>query len=235
MGIENRAADNRVIGLIPARAGSKGVTKKNLRLVGSQTLLERAVASALRSNSLDQLWVSSDSSEILEIATARGAFSHLRSSESSSDDATAAQVIEEFIAHSRADRKDVIVYLQPTSPFRTSNRIEESVQLFFDQGQHPVVSVTPMKQHPAKALRLLSNGRVEPAALDGHAPGANRQFLPEYLYPNGAIYIFTVADFFASKDVPLSGAVPYFMSQLESTDVDTETDLFISERLSNEF
>ena len=234
MGIENRAGVSRVLGLIPARAGSKGVSKKNMRLVGSQTLLERAVASALRSNSLDQLWVSSDSSEILEIATAKGVFAHLRSSETASDEATAAQVIEEFIAHLRADLKDVIVYLQPTSPFRTSTSIEESVQLFFDQGQLPVVSVTPMKQHPAKALRLLTNGRVGPAALDGQVPGANRQILPEYLYPNGAIYVFTVADFLASKDVPLSGAVPYLMSQIESMDIDTETDLFISERLSSE-
>lgn len=223
----------KIYGLIPARAGSKGVPNKNLRVLGSQTLVERAVTTALQSNAIDQLWVSSDSQQILDITSGLGASPHIRSSASSSDDATAAQVIKEFIVDVKANPKDIIMYLQPTSPFRTQRNIEDSLELFFREGCHPLVSVRSMTQHPAKALRFLPSGRVTPAGLDGQ-PSSNRQALPDYLYPNGAIYIFDVADFLNSEEVPLACSVPYFMSELESIDIDSESDLLISERLANE-
>ena len=224
----------RTFGLIPARAGSKGVPNKNLRVLGSQTLVERAVTTALQIKAINQLWVSSDSQQILDIASRLGASPHLRSSASSSDDATAAQVIKEFIVDVKANPRDIIMYLQPTSPFRTQRNIEDSLDLFFEEGCCPLVSVRSMTQHPAKALRFLPNGKVTPAGLDVQ-PNSNRQTLPDYLYPNGAIYIFYVADFLDSEEVPLEGSVPYFMSELESMDIDSESDLLICERLANEF
>jgi len=205
--------------LIPARAGSKGVLKKNLRLAGGISLLRRTVLSAIETE-LGEVFVSSDNEEILNEAMDCGASVHLRESWAASDDATANDVVKEFSARHEVE---TLIYLQPTSPLRTAEHISEAWQLFVKAGK-PVVSVSVSKVHPAKMLRLNDQGFLTAPRYE-QGLNHNRQSLDPVFVHNGAIYIFAINDFLKTLEFPIEGAVGYIMNGASSVDIDDEFDL----------
>jgi len=111
-----------VVALIPARSGSKGVANKNMRKVAGRPLIDFTIEAALQSSFIDVVFVSSDHNMILSHAKSMGVTGILRPVELASDSASPVEVVEHFIQLlpkkiSSAD--PYIVYLQPTSPFRT--------------------------------------------------------------------------------------------------------------------
>lgn len=212
--------------LIPARKGSSGIRGKNLKILGGLTLVEIAIESAKAIQNTSEIWVSSDSKRILKVASDVGANVHLRSYSASSAEAKAEAVVQEFILSVSAVPSDIIIYLQPTSPFRGSQHVLQALELRKRRNK-PVVSVTKVSQHPTKMLKISPTGLLSPLATD-FDPSANRQTLQDIVIPNGAIYIFTVEEYQQLGLIPVSGSVPYFMNAEDSLDIDTNFDLRVA-------
>lgn len=222
-----------VIALIPARGGSKGVYRKNLRKVGGKSLLEHTLAAAHCSKLIDKTYVSSEDSEILELSARLGAETIKRSMVFASDRASAIDVVRHFIdtlTEGLRRENPLIVYLQPTSPLRTSEHIDEALKKMVKVKKSTLFSVTELLVSPYKSFKIDENGQLQ-SLFDEKLSNCRRQDLPPTYRPNGAIYAFRISDFLKRGGFPSNGSVPFVMSELESVDVDTEEDLIVVEKL----
>ena len=152
---------NTYIGLIPARGGSKGIPRKNLAVVGTQSLLQRAVACALGSRKVSVCYVWSDDEEILSKSAAYGAIPLFRQEDASGDAAEARDVVLDFLAKQHdTDPLAKIVYLQPTSPFRNWSHVDRAIDEMESAGTELLVSVTHSYQLPGKGLSIDASGQL---------------------------------------------------------------------------
>ncbi|MDP2240457.1 MAG: acylneuraminate cytidylyltransferase family protein [Burkholderiales bacterium] len=216
-----------VVALIPARGGSRGVKRKNLRVVAGRPLIEFTLMAASKSHYIDSVHVSSDDDEILGCGRALGANTVVRPAEYASDTASAVEVVNHFltvIPRQLRKQDPYIVYLQPTSPLRTASHIDEALEMMVAQKAHTLVSVTELKASPFKSFVLDSNRRLQ-SLFDEKLSNAQRQDLPSVYIPNGAIYVFRVSDFIERGGFPSNGSLPFIMSEKDSVDVDTEEDI----------
>jgi CMP-N-acetylneuraminic acid synthetase len=224
---------NMVLALIPARGGSKGVRRKNLRLVGGKPLLEYTVSAARRSALVERTFVSSEDAEILELAASLGAEQVRRPADFATDEASAVDVVMHFIEWLPEElrrQNPCIVYLQPTSPLRTSKHIDAALCRMAELNRTTLLSVTELTASPYKSFKIDENGRLQ-SLFDEKLSNCRRQDLPATYIPNGAIYVFRVSDFLERGGFPSNGSVPFVMSKQESADIDTEEDLVLVEKL----
>lgn len=218
------------VALIPARGGSKGVPEKNMQEILGKTLVRMAIESAQESKVFDEIWVSSDDDTTLQHSLTLGARAHLRSAAASSDVATANDAVFDFLNSETKSPLTTLCYLQPTSPLRTGESIRASIELHRARNFSPVIGVKYATELPEKLFIRLKNGTLR-SFLSGKTQNTNRQEAPEYLYPNGSIYVFRIQDFNAADGFPLTSAVPLLMNQLESLDIDTNEDLVFARKL----
>ncbi len=206
MTFASAATTTRVIALVPARAGSKGVPGKNLRMLGGVPLLVHTLRTALATTSIGRAIVSTDSVEIAEVARQHGAdVPFMRPAEFAQDDTPMVDVVRHAIETLgvREHRPEVIVLLQPTVPFRATDGIDAAVTMLDDSDLDAVVSVVavPSSHNAAWQLRL-NDGRLERA--DG-APLASlvarRQALEPTYVRDGAIYAFKRAAFLRTGSI----------------------------------
>lgn len=226
----------KVVALVPARGGSKGVPRKNLAKIGGSSLLERAISTGLGCQYVDEVVVSTDDHEMARAAADSGADVHVRDPAAATDTATADDVVRDFLASSGVARdKDnmFLVYLQPTSPFRTAVHLTEAFDTMDRADAVRCVSIVKELHTPFKSLRLSESGALQPL-FDEKSVRSNRQALPDTYRPNGAIYIFTIKDFREHSGIPISGAVPYLMNDESSVDIDSARDIALAERIENE-
>lgn len=229
MAFKNR----QVIALIPARGGSKGVIRKNLRLVLGKPLLTHTVQAALGSIEIDSIFVSSEDPEILKLAHDLGVASVTRAVEAATDTAGANQVVLDFLHYLSSETINAdpyLVFLQPTSPLRNAGHIDAAFAEMLEQDCDICLSVTVLKKTPFKSFTLTSMGRLQ-SLFDEAMTNANRQNLPTAYYPNGAIYIFPISEFLRKGSFPSNSGVPLVMSERDSIDIDTEEDLAMVEKL----
>jgi len=218
----------RYVAFVPARGGSKGVPRKNLEVIGSRSLVERAILAGQGSTKISACYVSSDDQEILAKAVELGAEAHLRSTLAANDSARASEVMDDFLAgHTEIDDEVRIVYLQPTSPFRTSAHVDRAIDAMESARVDALVSVVQSHQLPEKTLVINDSG-VLALGSTGVDPGENRQGLTSSVYPNGALYIFSVRAFRERGDIPVIGANPFLMGKVESLDIDDPEDLILA-------
>lgn len=214
------------IAIIPARGGSKGIPNKNLAEVGGQSLVTRAVNSAIQSGVIDAVVVSSDDRNILEAAKIAGAIAVERPSDLATDTAA----IEDAISHALQKYSEshptptTLVLLQPTSPLRKASSISDAVLLFNENGSvGSVYGVTEAEHHPYKTFiandsTLLPVGSVEDLSR-------SRQELPKAYRQSGSIYVVGVHDFLASNSLFVSPVRWIEVGREEAIDVDTPADL----------
>lgn len=223
----------KVVALVPARVGSKGIPHKNLSVVGGRTLLERAVSSGLRCRFVDQVVVSTDDDAIARVAVACGASVHRRSSAAATDAATATDVVEDFVVNREDDElpmDTLLVYLQPTSPLRDHTHVDAAFEAMERRGLTRCISVVENEHSPHKALLTNSKGFLVPL-FDETSVTANRQALPRTYRSNGAIYVFPVSDFTETRRFPVTDSLAFEMSPEDSVDIDSPHDLRIAEIL----
>jgi N-acylneuraminate cytidylyltransferase len=135
----------RVLAVIPARAGSKGLPGKNHLVLSGKPLIQWTIEAALQTSGIDQVIVSSDDDVVINLADSLGVSAHRRAAALSGDTAQASAVIADALAHFPGFQ--TLVYLQPTSPLRASVHIEEALQRFFDDYQVTQVPLT-VESHP---------------------------------------------------------------------------------------
>jgi CMP-N-acetylneuraminic acid synthetase len=209
-----------VLGLIPARGGSKGIPRKNLAPLGGKPLLAWTVEAALAATELTRVVVSTDDDEI---ASAAGV-EVLRRPEGLAGDATPMLDVVRHAVDELAP--DVVVLLQPTSPFRRAEHVDACVRLLLESGADAVVSVVevPHRFRPGSLVDLV-DGRV--VARD--AVTTRQDKAPVYAR-NGPAVLVRRADRIGD-DLYAGDVRPFVMEARESLDVDDPADLDLAERL----
>ena len=195
--------------------------------INGETLVERAIRESLSSSVLKTIVVSTDDPDIQQLAVATGAEApFVRPDELSHDTASMVDVVLHAVNFFRSvgSRYSHIVLLQPTSPFRKANHIDEAVRLFLESGATSVVSVC-RQSHPWKwSFSLASDKRLQHAFPDFEA-GQRSQDAEYLFFPNGSIYVISTDSLEDRKTFfPETGLVGFEMSKLESTDIDDERD-----------
>jgi len=225
----------RILAVIPARSGSKGLPGKNIRPFAGIPLIAWTIRQALASKYLDKVVVSTDDLKISKIARKYGAETpFLRPKKLAISSAKTVEVlIHALDFFERKGRKfDLIMLLQPTSPLRKTEDIDEAIKLFFRKNARAIVSVCPVDHHPLWCNILDKNGGMKNFAKQ-EAVNRNRQELPEYYRVNGAIY-FTFASLLRKeKNFITERAYAYKMPRERSVDIDTEFDFDFAQFLNS--
>ncbi|AOW76477.1 hypothetical protein A3Q34_06155 [Colwellia sp. PAMC 20917] len=206
-----------IVAIIPARAGSKGFKNKNIAEVDGVSLLAYAVRSSKQSQLIDRTVVSTDSKVYEEIATSEGATSlGLREEVLAGDNSKTVDVVLKLLQHKSLQSVTHVILLQPTSPIRSGEMIDECISLA-QKNRESVVSIAKIDDpHPAKLKRIV-NGSIE-SYLPGAESEINRQELPDAYALTGAIYISTVENLISNKSFFSSNTQPYISRSFANID-----------------
>lgn len=227
-----------ILGLIPARGGSKGIPQKNIALLAGRPLLSYTCEAALGSRILDRIVLSTDDEVIAEVGRQCGVeVPFIRPGSLAQDDTPSIDVALHAIEYLR-DRRDwlptVLVLLQPTSPLRRAYHIDEAVNRMNETEADTVVSVVevPHRFNPHNIMELregeLRDFLPAPPIIDRF----RRQSLPALYARNGpALLVSQVDVILKSKTFYGSHVVPYFMNEEESLDIDSPFDLWLAGQL----
>ncbi len=225
--------DLEILGLIPARGGSKGLPGKNLRLLCGKSLVARAVESGLQSRAVRRVILSTDSQSIADEGKRAGAeVPFMRPEELARDDSPSSAVVIhalEWLAENEGYRPDILVLLQPTAPLRTGRHIDEALGLLVSKGARSVVSVTPVPGHHHPAWQFLIRDGALCPFLEGSKVPPRRQELPATYTRNGALYAAWTEAWIEGALTAGPGAVPYVMEPEDSVNVDGPEDLALAE------
>lgn len=224
---------SRVLGVITARGGSRGIPRKNLVDVAGKPLIAHSIDAALGSRLLDRVILSTDDEEIAGVGRRHGVdVPFLRPAHLAADGTPSVPVLLHALAHLESVdgyRPAAVMLLQPTSPLRTSAHIDEAIELFREQGADSVVSVSEPLEHPCEMVQV-SEGRMT-FALPGVEGAAGRQQYPEFFFLNGAILLVT-REVLARAEHPWGGKIVAFpMSPLDSIDIDSTAHLTLADLL----
>ena len=156
-----------VLALIPARGGSKGIPRKNIKRLGDHPLIAYSIAAGIHSDLVKRTVVSTDDPEIAEIARSYGAETpFIRPAELAADNTRDLPVFQHalsWLAEQESYRPDILVQLRPTSPFRPPELVDEAVQILLDHPEADSVrGVVPSKQNPYKMWRIQPEGQMVP-------------------------------------------------------------------------
>lgn len=222
----------KILGLITARGGSKGIPRKNLRELAGKPLIAWTIEAARQSRLLSRVIVSTDDEEIAGVARKWGAeVPFIRPAVLATDDASHISVVRhavELLTQHEGWSADYVVTLQPPCPLRTTEDIDEAIGLAVSKGARAVVSVSETRDHPFLARRMTGAGTLEEfVACDLAYP--RRQDLPPAFSINGAIYVNRCATLAADVSLVPPGAYGFVMPLERSLDIDTTWDLHLAE------
>ena len=226
---------SRVIAVVPARAGSKGVPGKNLKLLGGKSLIAWPIDTAHNVREIDRVIVSTDGSDIAEAAVKLGAEVFLRPSELATDEAVVIDALRDLIARLRGEGETAryMVLLEATSPLRAVSDVRDCLTLLADQKLDSVATFKDADLPPAKAWRL--DGNVPTPYLENANPWLPRQKTEPAVQLSGAVYAFDI-DMLPNTGNALlfgrSGAV--MMPQARCLDIDNEIDFVFAEAILKE-
>jgi len=216
--------------VIPARGGSKRLPRKNLLPLAGKPLIQWTIEAAKKSIVGSNVVVSTDDEEIATIARSAGAdVPFLRPKELAGDSVTTIDVIKDVIY--RLGISDNIVLLQPTSPLRTEQHINEAVALFEEKQANAVVSVCEI-DHPVEWSNSLPNDHNMDNFISNDVRNIRSQDLPTRYRLNGAIYIAKTKVLLKESSFLIGkGSFAYPMKRNVSVDIDDKTDFFFAEAL----
>ncbi|KPD21776.1 acylneuraminate cytidylyltransferase family protein [Idiomarina zobellii] len=220
------------VALITARGGSKGLPGKNIALLNGKPLIVWTILAAQKAASVDAVYVSTEDQAIAKVSQQAGVQVIPRPAELAQDDTSSEPVIAHAINYLKKQPLNVtsVTLLQPTSPLRSAQHIDEAYRIYANSDANCVLSVIEPAHSAAKAYKLNSDGSLS-GLLSLDAPYMRRQDLPRTVHPNGAIYIFSTAAFEAGGGIPRQNVYPYIMSEEASVDIDRASDLQLAEQI----
>jgi CMP-N,N'-diacetyllegionaminic acid synthase len=224
----------KILAIIPARGGSKGIPKKNIKPLKGKPLMAWTIEEAKKSKLLDKIIVSTDDEEIMNVAKKWGAeVPFLRPSELAQDDtpgiAPVLHALEYFSDY------EYVVVLQPTSPLRLAEDIDEAIYLCEKNKSNFCVSVTESKIIPDWMFRINNRGILEPLNSNREIP-YQRQMAEKVYVLNGAIYVGKKEPLIEKQSFLTPETIPYIMPNIRSIDIDDMDDFlwceYILEKIS---
>lgn len=217
----------KIVAVIPARGGSKGVLRKNIRDLAGKPLIAWTIEAASKSKYLDRVILSSDDIEIIEIAKSYGCEApFIRPAHLATDNAISADVI--LHALDEVDSYDYVVMLQPTSPLRTTEDIDRSIEMVFNKKANSCVSVCESSQSPYWMYTLDDQDKMG-AFMKTEKKFSRRQHLPVVYSLNGAVYIAEINWFKEKQTFITNETVGFVMPSNRSYDIDTNEDFLMCE------
>lgn len=222
----------KILAIIPARSGSKGIKDKNIKSLNGKPLIAYTIEAALKSRVFKDIIVSTDSEKYRKISEEYGAWvPFLRSDDLAQDTTSSNDVVEDVLLKLREIGKeyDVFMLLQPTSPLRDENDIINSVQAFYDKKANSVVSMCECEHSP-----LLTKQLDNKMKLDGFLSDLNkfrRQDFEKFYRLNGAIYLMRVDYFMKYKYFYKEESYAFIMNKNKSVDIDSNEDFEYAEFL----
>jgi len=222
-----------ILGLIPARGGSKGLPGKNIRPLLGKPLIAWTIQQALASKYLDKVIVSTEDEGIAEISKQYSAkVPFMRPKELATDEAGGIDVVLHTIRWMEENGKsyDFLMLLQPTSPLRTSEDIDNAIELLFSKKAQTVISVCEVNHHPYCSNTLPEDGCMKDF-IEPEVMNKNRQELPVFYRLNGAIYLAYWDYLKSQRSFFGKETFAYIMPKERSIDIDNEMDLKLAEIL----
>jgi CMP-N-acetylneuraminic acid synthetase len=224
-----------VFAVIPARSGSKRLPGKNLRRLGRLSLLGHAVASAREATMLNRFVVSTDSADIVEEARRHGADPpFLRPAELANDQTTNMPVLQHAVRWLEATegiRADLVVTLQPTSPFRTGADIDRVVHKVLEAKSDSAQTLKSACYRPV-FMSMLDGDRAIPLFPDGHE--LHRRDAPAAYQPSGAVYVTRYDVLMKQGRITGDNNRAIVMPFEASISIDTEWDFKLAELILRE-
>ena len=223
-----------IIALIPAKKNSQDLKNKNLKKLNNLSLFELAILGAKKSKFINKIYLSSDSDKILNKGKKYQIELIRRKKSLSTNSASANSVIFDFIKnYLKNDQENfIIVYLQPTSPFRNTNHIDGAINYFIKKKFRLLLSVTENKNFFKSLYK--KNNTLFPYFNDKLIT-KNRQNLKKIYCPNGAIYIFYSDDFMKNKKLGFVKSGYFIMNKIDSIDIDDKEDYLLANYLSKRY
>lgn len=219
-----------VVAIIPARGGSKGIPNKNILKINDKPLIAWSIEHALSSKSIDSVWVSSDSEEIISIAKKYGANSIIRPDSISGDEASsesawlhALDIIEKHMEVS------LIVGMQATSPVRGPTDLDDAIQAFNDQKLDSLISVTEIRDHN---VWTMTEKGPEPVNYDFMNRKRRQDTDVRYL-ENGSFYLFK-PKILRTTNNRIGGKIGFYHQELyKMFQIDDHEDLTLCKAIIN--
>jgi CMP-N-acetylneuraminic acid synthetase len=220
------------LALIPARGGSKGIPRKNIRLVGNKPLIAWTIEAARESELVSRTIVSTEDREIADIAQQYGAevpcYRPDNLAEDTSDTLDAVLYTLDFLEQKEGYTPDYVVLLQPTSPLRRSEDIDAAILFTIERHADSVVSICGAKPHPLLSKTLTKNGTLMDY-IHGGSDYSRRQDFPAVYSLNGALYINSISSLKNARKFVIPNTYGYIMPEERSLDIDSPFDLFIAD------
>lgn len=223
---------NKIIAIIPARGGSKGVPRKNIKTLCGKPLTYYSIKAGLESKYIDRVVVSTEDNEIEEIAKRYEAEVVKRPMALSRDYTPSLEVFQQvlhFLKKTEEYIPDIVVILQPTSPLRKTNDIDTCIEKLCSERCDSVITVTKVEHPPQWMVKLDKNSR-----LNNFLTGKNvvrRQESEELYIPNGAVFVTWVYTIIKENTIRGADTRAIVMPSERSIDIDTELDFYIAEQL----
>ncbi|WP_146549639.1 cytidylyltransferase domain-containing protein [Rummeliibacillus suwonensis] len=219
----------KILAIIPARGGSKGVPRKNIKLLVGKPLIAWTIEEAKKSKYISKLILSSEDDEIINVAKEYDCeVPFKRPIELAQDNTPGIDTILHAIE--QCPGYDYIILLQPTSPLRTSEDIDDFISYFINQNVNACVSVCEPSKSPYWMYQLGTSNNLIPL-LKENASISRRQDLPKAYALNGALYIANIEWIKQTKNFVTDETVAYVMPVNRSYDIDTIDDFQICEYL----
>lgn len=219
----------RILALIPARGGSKGIKNKNIVDLCGKPLIAYTIEAAKKSAYIDEIIVSTDSEEIKKVSQKYGAnVPFTRPYDLSTDTATTLDVVLHAIDFIKQGQKDydTLILLQPTSPLRTHIDIDRAIEKHFLHDELGLVSVSEVNDNPILIRTVKDNENLVPL-LDRNST-CRRQNMPRYYRVNGCIYINKIEEI-NDKTSFNDNKLAYIMQKNHAVDIDELVDLSVAE------
>lgn len=218
----------KVLGLIPARGGSKGVPRKNIRLLNGKPLLAYTAESALQAKTLARVILSTEDAEIAETGRNCGLdVPFMRPSELAQDSTPSLAVVRHalLILKENGEDFDAVCLLQPTNPLRRAEDIDACVELFIDNRADCVISVLPVPHEYNPKWVFWKNGGGKMSLSTGDAEIIpRRQDLPPAFHRDGSVYVTRSEIIIDRESLYGENVLGYEMSPQFSANIDTEED-----------
>ena len=219
----------KILSLIPARGGSKGIKNKNIISLAGKPLIAYSIEAAKSSKYIDSIVVTTDSEKIAEVSKQYGArVPFLRPKKLASDTSKTIDAVLHAIEILKSMDEDysVLVLLQPTQPLRTADDIDRASELYYEKGESGLVSISPVDDSPLLIRSIGEDGQL--INLLSQSSTCRRQEMPDYYKVNGCIYINKIEELDENTSFN-DNKVPLVMSKEHSVDIDEISDLWMAE------
>ena len=221
----------KILTIIPARGGSKGIKLKNLSKIYGKPLVAYSIEHSLASKLINRTIVSTDNEEIAKVSEEYGAeIPILRSKELAGDRILDLPVFEHMLTYLKKEENyepEIVVHLRPTSPYREPKWIDSAINLLVENpSADSVRSVSEPSQHPYRVFEI-KNKYLHPLMNERHPEPylLRRQDLPKMYYYNCVIDVTKPSTIFNKNSMTGDKMLPYIMKREDSIDIDTPMDL----------